>query len=244
MTMELLELRLRSLERRNARLKLVVLLVAVLAVGAILTNVSENLWADTPAVQDTVRANRIEVVDTDGKLLAVLGKLTGDEFHTTAGLSLISNEKQVAQLAQTTYRDGSSGGAELRVFNPKDEKQLFSAGVGNYSGGVGLLPVLELNQRDSKFGTRLDPSGLNVYVKIAELENSSAAAISLYAKENHSATLMLGGSKPFKVRAIAESDKPRFEVENGEGKNRKITTYGLAQPKLKRLKQSLSRKEH
>src|SRR5262249_22259036 len=128
MTMELLELRLRSLERRNARLKLVVLLVAVLAVGAILTNVSENLWADTPAVQDTVRANRIEVVDTDGKLLAVLGKLTGDEFYTTAGLSLISNEKQVAQLAQTTYRDGSSGGAELRVFNPKDEKQLFSAG--------------------------------------------------------------------------------------------------------------------
>ena len=75
MTMELLEVRLRSLERRNARLRIAVMLAAVLAVGATLVSLSENLWADLPApfwadapqlmVQDTVKTKRIEVVDED-----------------------------------------------------------------------------------------------------------------------------------------------------------------------------------
>ncbi len=226
MTMEVLELRLRSLERRSARLKIVVLLAVVLAVGATLTSVSENLWADPPrpVVQDTVRANRIEVVDRDGKLLAVLGKLIAPEpvNQTTTGLALVSNDKQVVRLALTkSDRDGSLSSAELRVSNPEDAKQLFSAGVVEFSH-IGLVPEVRLDQRESKSSTTVDPNGLRVSVKIDEL--TSAEAISLHAKEDHSATLSLGGLfRPFKVRAIAESDKPRFEVAKGG----EIKTFGF-----------------
>lgn len=225
MTMELLELRLRSLERRNARLKFVLLLVVALTLGATLISVSENLWADLPppAVQDTVRANRIEVVDTDGKLLAVLGKLTSDEFRTTNGLALLSNDKQVIQLALTkSNKDGSLSSADLEVFNPEDAKRLFSAGVANRTEGIGLTPDVRLEQRESKFSTMVDPNGLSIFVKAGE--RSSEAAISLYAGEDHSGTFSLGGLfKPFKVRAIAESDKPRIEVE----KDGQIKTFGF-----------------
>jgi hypothetical protein len=230
MTIELLELRLRSLERWNARLKVAVLLVAVLAVGMNLTSMSENLWAaflDEPVTQDTLRANRIEVVDGDGRLLAVLGKLPSGEFGTTTGLALFFNDKQVLELALTkSILDGSLASTGLRISNPADEKPLFSAGVEDFSGGVGLFPTLQLAHRDSKFRSRVDPLGLNVFVQTGD--RTGEAAISLYAQDDLSATLMLGGLfKPFKVRAIAEPDKPRLVLEKGEGKNRKIKTYGL-----------------
>jgi len=226
MTMESLELRLHSLERRNARLKSVVLLAVVLALGANFTNVSENLWAGPPhpAVQDTVRANRIEVVDKDGKLLAVLGKLTDRFNQTSTGLALVSNDKQVVRLTLDSNRDGSLNHGTLTVSNPKDaeQKQLFSAGVSAYTEGVGLVPELQLEQRESKSSTTVGPAGLTVFVN--DGERTSAAAISLQANEDHSAKLELGGLfKPFKVRAIAEPDKPRLEVE----KDKKITTYGF-----------------
>jgi len=230
MTMELLELHLHNLERRNARLKVAVLLVAALAVGANLISVSQNLWAaflDEPVVQDTVRANRIEVVDGDGKLLAVLGKLPSDEFRTTTGLALFVNDKQVLELALTkSNSDGSLGSTGLRISDPTDEKRLFSAGVDDFSGGIGLFPTLQLVHRDAKFRSRVDPLGLNVFVQTGD--RMGEAAISLYAQDDLSATLMLGGLlKPFKVRAIAEPDKPRLVLEKGEGKNRKVKTYGL-----------------
>src|SRR6476660_5895378 len=154
MTMELLEVRLRSLERRNARLKTAVMLVAVLAVGTNILSVSENLWADLPepfwadapqqTVQDTVRAHRIEVVDTDGKVLAVLGKLTDRLNRTSTGLALVSNDKQVIRLTLDSDSDGSLNQATLTVSDPKDaeQKELFRAGVTSASEGIGLFPGL------------------------------------------------------------------------------------------------------
>ena len=236
MTMELLEVRLRSLERRNARLRIAVMLVAMLAVGATLVSVSENLWADLPApfwadapqlmVQDTVKTKRIEVVDTDGKLLAVLGKLTDDFNRTSTGLALVSNDKQVVRLTLDSDSDGSLNHATLTVSDPKDaeQKELFRAGVTSVGEGIGLFPGLLFENRD--YFTRMELDGLKIAVKTEKDEY--AEAISLRANEDSSATLTLGGLfKPFKVRAIAEADKPRLVLEKGEGKNRKIKTYGL-----------------
>jgi hypothetical protein len=237
MTMELLELRLHSLERRNARLKIVIMLVAVLAVGANVVSVSENLWADLPEpfwadapqqmVQDTVRAHRIEVVDSDGKLLAVLGKLADRLNGTSTGLALVSNDKQVVRLMLDSESDGSLNHATLTISDPKDaeQKELFRAGVTSASAGIGLFPGLLFEYRE--YFTRIEPDGLRIAVKTEK--DDYAEAISLRANEDSSAMLSLGGFfKPFKVRAIAEADKPRLVLEKGEGKNRKIKTYGLA----------------
>ena len=238
MTMELLEVRLSSLERRNARLRIAVMLVAVLAVGATLVSVSENLWADLPepfwadapqqTVQDTVRAHRIEVVDTDGKVLAVLGKLTDRLNRTSTGLALVSNDKQVIRLTLDSDSDGSLNQATLTVSDPKDaeQKELFRAGVTSASEGIGLFPGLLFEYRD--YFTRMEPDGLRIAVK-TEQDTPYADVISVRANEDGSAMLTLGGLfKPFKIRAIAEADKPRLELEKGEGKKRKMKTYGLA----------------
>jgi hypothetical protein len=236
--MELLEVRLRSLERRNARLKTAVMLVAVLAVGTNILGVSENLWADLPepfwadapqqTVQDTVRAHRIEVVDTDGKVLAVLGKLTDRLNRTSTGLALVSNDKQVVRLTLDSDSDGSLNQATLTVSDPKDaeQKELFRAGVTSASEGIGLFPGLLFEYRD--YFTRMEPDGLRIAVK-TEQDTPYADVISVRANEDGSAMLTLGGLfKPFKIRAIAEADKPRLELEKGEGKKRKMKTYGLA----------------
>jgi hypothetical protein len=238
MTMELLEVRLRSLERRNARLKTAVMLVAVLAVGTNILSVSENLWADLPepfwadapqqTVQDTVRAHRIEVVDTDGKVLAVLGKLTDRLNRTSTGLALVSNGKQVIRLTLDSDSDGSLNQATLTVSDPKDaeQKELFRAGVTSASEGIGLFPGLLFEYRD--YFTRMEPDGLRIAVK-TDQDTPYADVISVRANEDGSAMLTLGGLfKPFKIRAIAEADKPRLELEKGEGKKRKMKTYGLA----------------
>jgi hypothetical protein len=238
MTMQLLEVRLRSLERRNARLKTAVMLVAVLAVGTNILSVSENLWADLPepfwadapqqTVQDTVRAHRIEVVDTDGKVLAVLGKLTDRLNRTSTGLALVSNDKQVIRLTLDSDSDGSLNQATLTVSDPKDaeQKELFRAGVTSASEGIGLFPGLLFEYRD--YFTRMEPDGLRIAVK-TEQDTPYADVISVRANEDGSAMLTLGGLfKPFKIRAIAEADKPRLELEKGEGKKRKMKTYGLA----------------
>jgi len=238
MTMESFEVRLRSLERRNARLKIVVMFVAVLAVEANLVSLSENLWADLPApfwadapqtmLQDTVRAKRIEVVDEDGKLLAVLGKLTDGFNRTSTGLALVSNDKEVVRLTLDSASDGSLNHATLTVSGPKDaeQKELFRAGVTSAGQGIGLFPGLLFEYRE--YFTRIEPDGLKIAVK-TEKDEYAAEAISLRANEDSSATLTLGGLfKPFKIRAIAEADKPRLVFEKGEGKNRKIKTYGLA----------------
>jgi hypothetical protein len=237
MTMELLEARLHSLERRNARLKIVVMLVAVLAVGTNIVSVSGNLWADLPEpfwadapqlmVQDTVKAKRFEVVDTDGKVLAVLGKLTDRLNRTSTGLALVSNDKQVVRLTLDAESDGSLNHATLTVSDPKDaeQKELFRAGVTSASEGIGLFPGLLFDYRE--YFTRMEPDGLRIAVKTDKDEY--AEAISLRANEDSSATLSLGGFfKPFRVRVIAEADKPRLVLEKGEGKNRKMKTYGLA----------------
>lgn len=230
MTIESLERRLHSLEQRNARLQIVVLPVVLLAVGAIFTSVSETLWAgpSSVAVQDTVRAKRIEVIDTDGTLLTVLGKLSDGQYSSTAGLALVSHDKHVVQLALTKSKsDGSVSSADLEVYNPEDENRLFSAGVGYGSEGVGFHPQIQLVQREGKYMMWVDSYGLNVFVK--SREKSSAAAISLLAKEDHSAELMLGGLfKPFKVRAIAEADNPRIEVQKGPENNSALKTFGFA----------------
>jgi hypothetical protein len=239
MTMELLEMRLRSLERRNARLKTAVMLVAVLAVGANILSVSGNLWADLPEpfwadapqqqmVQDTVKAHRIEVVDTDGKVLAVLGKLTDRLNRTSTGLALVSNDRQVVRLTLDSDSDGSLNHATLTVSDPKDaeQKELFRAGVTSASEGIGLFPGLLFEYRD--YFTRMEPDGLRIAVK-TEQDTPYADVISVRANEDGSAMLSLGGLfKPFKIRAIAEADKPRLELEKGEGKKRKMKTYGLA----------------
>jgi hypothetical protein len=238
MTMQLLEVRLRSLERRNARLKTAVMLVAVLAVGTNILSVSENLWADLPepfwadapqqTVQDTVRAHRIEVVDTDGKVLAVLGKLTDRLNRTSTGLALVSNGKQVIRLTLDSDSDGSLNQATLTVSDPKDaeQKELFRAGVTSASEGIGLFPGLLFEYRD--YFTRMEPDGLRIAVK-TDQDTPYADVISVRANEDGSAMLTLGGIfKPFKIRAIAEADKPRLELEKGEGKKRKMKTYGLA----------------
>jgi len=226
MTMESLEVRLRSLERRNARLKIVVLLAAMFTIAVNLISLSENLWAvpSRPEIQDIVRAQRIEIVDTDGKLLAVLGKLTDRHKQTSTGLALVSNDKHVLQLAMRSRDDGSLSFAEFAIINPEDvnERELFSAGVSRMSHGVGLVPKLAFYDREAKFITMLDPSGLSVSVKMQDL--SYAGAISLRANEDHSASLSLGGLfKPFNLRAIAESDKPRLELE----KDGQIKTFGF-----------------
>ncbi len=56
--------------------------------------------------------------------------------------------------------------AELEVFNPKVAKGLFSAGVVEYTEGIKFIPKIELNQREAKSMTTVDPSGLGVVVKI------------------------------------------------------------------------------
>lgn len=195
---------------------MVLFLVIVPAVAAILATVSSNLWADAPqpAVQEIVRAHRIEVVDAGGTLLAVLGTLTDRFNQTSTGLALVSNEKHVLRLAMRSFNDGSLDSAKLNIVDPEDMKEsmLFEAGVTHYTHGVGLVPELQLNDRESKYMMKVDPNSLGVAVHIDNL--SYASALSLRAEKDHSATLSLGGLfKPFKVRAIAEADKPRFEVE-------------------------------
>ena len=235
MTMELLELRVSNLERRDARLKMVVVLAAMLVVAISFLSVSENLWADlpepfwadAPQVQDTVRAKRIEVVDADGKVLAVLGKLTDRFNRTSTGLALISNDKEVVRLTLDSDSDGSLNRGTLTVTDPKDaeQKELFRAGVISGSEGIGLFPGLLFEYRD--YFTRMEPDGLRIAVN-TQNDAPFAETISLRADEDGSATLTLGGLfKPFKVSAIAEPDKPRLVLEKGEGKKRKMKTYGL-----------------
>ncbi len=226
MTMEALELRLRTVERRNTRLKILVLLAAMFSLAVSLISLSENLWAvpPRPDIHETIRAHRLEIVDTQGKLLAVLGQLTDRFQQTSTGLALLSNDKQVLRLATRSMNDGSLGSAKLTVINPEvvEDDELFSAGVARSSHGVGLVPKLDLNDRESKYRMSVDANGMSVSVHVEE--RSYASALSLRADKDHSATLSLGGLfKPFQLRAIADADKPRLEVE----KDGQIKAFGF-----------------
>lgn len=160
------------------------------AVGANCISVAGNLSADTlrMEVHETVRAHRIGMVETDGKVLAVIGKLTDRHKQTSTGLALVSNDTQVLRLAMKSRDGGSLSFAEFTVSNPEDvnENELFSAGVSRMSHRVGFVPKLTFHDREGKFITMLDRDGLSVSVKTEDL--SYAGAISFHANEDHSAT--------------------------------------------------------
>ncbi len=227
MTIEILKFRLRTVERRSARLSMVLFLAIVPAVAAILATVSSNLWADAPqpAVHDIVRAHRIEFVAAGGKLRAGLRTLNDRSNQTSTGLALVSNGKDVLRLVMRSFNDVSLNSANLIIVDPEDMREHAVR-----SRPDPLHPWRWISPRTPTRWPRIEvhnEGGSEQPGVAVHIDNLSyASAPLLHAEKDHSATLSRGRIfKPFSLRAIAEADKPRFEVE----KDGEITAYGFVQ---------------